>query len=186
MANNKKKLNKTALNLIVDTGLLAGFTLLYDPDNTGLFLHEWLGLGFGAAIVGHILLHWKWVVQTTLRFFSRLARQARINYLLNTLLFIDVTAIMFTGLMISQKAAPGLNSQSIPDGFWLFIHEAAAAGGIALIGTHVALHWKWILNAGKRFILKPVVRLGATAPQHLQQQIPQQLQMNPIQIRKEN
>lgn len=164
----KKKLNQTIFNLVVDTGLAGVFALVYDPDNTGLFLHEWLGVWFAAAIVGHILLHWKWVVAATKRFFGRLAKQARINYLLNTLLFIDITAIIFTGLMISEWAVPGLGSLMIPSRVWLSLHVASASAAVGLIFAHVALHWKWLFNIAKRYVLKPVVRLGTTVPQQLQ------------------
>ena len=54
----------------------------------------------------HLLLHWAWIAGVTRRFFQRVQGAARLNYLLNTLLFIDVTLIIFTGVMISEVALP--------------------------------------------------------------------------------
>ncbi|MEZ4640220.1 MAG: hypothetical protein R2856_35575 [Caldilineaceae bacterium] len=51
-------------------------------------IHEWLSLGLGVGFITHVLLHWRWVYESTRRFFGKLAGQARINYILNTALLI--------------------------------------------------------------------------------------------------
>jgi hypothetical protein len=62
------KLGSTVRNLIVDTAIFAGFLLATDPHATGQTIHEWLGLAFGAGILTHLLLHWKWIVSTIKRY----------------------------------------------------------------------------------------------------------------------
>ena len=96
------KLSSTVRNLLVDTAIFAGFLLATDPHATGQTIHEWLGIAFGAAIITHLLLHWKWIVSVVRRFFSKLPGQVRINALLNSLLFIAMTLIIFSGIMISK------------------------------------------------------------------------------------
>ena len=108
MKQVKKQLNPTKINLAVDGGIFLGFLVADAPHFTGMAIHEWLGIAFGAAIITHLLLHWQWLVAVTRRFLTNIPRQARLNYLLNMLLFIDVTLIIFSGLMISRVALPSL------------------------------------------------------------------------------
>jgi len=158
MAPTKKKSNATKTNLIVDIGLFTSFLIAMAPEATGLLIHEWLGIAFGAAIVGHLLLHWKWLVQVTRRFFGKLPPQTRGNYILNTLLFVDVIFVILSGLMISQVATPSLGQGNA--GIWYGLHETSANLSMLLVAGHLALHWKWILNAIKRYAIKPVISIG--------------------------
>lgn len=100
------KPNRSKVNLVVDIVIFVAFLIATAPHFTGIAIHEWLGLAFGAAIVTHLLLHWQWIVETTKRIFSKLPGKTRLNYALNILLFIDVTLIAFTGIMISKSALP--------------------------------------------------------------------------------
>lgn len=166
----KKTSNRTLNNLILDTGLLGALLIGLSPEATGLAIHEWLGISFGGAISLHLLLHWQWVVQVTKRFFGRLVGQARLNYLLNSILFMDVALIIFSGVMISEVAIPGLGVGS--RGLWLDLHEAAADASLALVGLHLALHWKWILNAGKRYFVNPALSLLSFERKQSRQTVP--------------
>ena len=89
------KLGNTLRDLIVDATIFVGFLLATDPRATGQTIHEWLGVALGAGIITHLLLHWKWIVNAVRRFFGNLPGQVRVNSLLNTLLFIAVTLIIF-------------------------------------------------------------------------------------------
>ena len=142
--------NRNTTNAIVDTVIFLAFLVAGAPHFSGLAIHEWLGISFGAAIITHLLLHWQWVVGVTKRFFTKLPRQTRLNYLVNTLLFIDITAIIFSGLMISKVALPWLGVSLGSGGGWLTVHKLAADGSLALVGAHVALHWQWIVQMARR------------------------------------
>ena len=67
------KLGSTVRNLLVDAAIFGGFLLATDPHATGQAIHEWLGIAFGATIIVHLLLHWKWIVNVVRRFFTRVA-----------------------------------------------------------------------------------------------------------------
>src|SRR3954470_13335813 len=99
-------LSATKKNLLVDSAIFLLVLFADSPHFTGQALHEWLGLAFGAGILTHLLLHWQWIEATTQRLFARTAQQARINYGLNLLLFIDITLVTMSGLMISRVALP--------------------------------------------------------------------------------
>lgn len=111
MQLKKQQLSTTQINLIVDSSVFIAFLVIMAPHFTGIALHEWLSIAFGAAIITHLLLHWTWIVTTTKRLFAHLPRQTRINHALNLLLFIDMTLAIFTGLMISEAALPALASR---------------------------------------------------------------------------
>lgn len=59
MTQQKKQLNQTKVNLAIDGGIFAGFLVAEAPHFTGMAVHEWLGIAFGAAIMAHLLLHWQ-------------------------------------------------------------------------------------------------------------------------------
>lgn len=156
--------NRNKVNLAVDLGIFGAVLLALQPHLTGVAIHEWLGIAFGAAIVTHLLLHWQWIVEVTKRFFARTSWSARVNYILNSLLFIDVTIIIFTGLMISKAALPSLGLQVDQDFAWRALHGEASDLAVLLVGLHVALHWKWIANTVKRYVIAPLVP-GRRLPQ---------------------
>ncbi len=156
MTQAKKQLNSTKINLAVDGGIFLGFLAAGAPHFTGMMVHEWLGLAFGAALITHLLLHWQWLVAVTRRFLSGAPRQARLNYLLNLLLFIDVTLIIYSGLMISRVALPALGLSLEAGGAWWGIHDLTANLSLVLVGLHLALHWQWLVKAIKRYVVQPL------------------------------
>ena len=142
-------------NLYVDIAILVGFLVAYEPALTGVAIHEWLSLAFASAIMLHLLLHWDWVVQVTLKFFRKLFHSSRLNYLLNLALLIDFVLIMLSGLLISKSVLPTLGLQVASDPAWRFLHSSAADFSLLLLGLHLALHWKWILSTTKRYLFSP-------------------------------
>lgn len=154
MERPKKTFPKVLTDLLVDSAIFVAFLLAMVPHSTGISVHEWLSIALGATVIVHLLLHWKWIVATTTRFFKRIPRGSRINYLLNSLLFIDFTLILFTGIMISEVALPSLGIR-LPAGIaWQRLHSQSADLGVFILGLHIALHWRWIVATFKRFVLR--------------------------------
>jgi len=157
--------SSTKINLWVDLALFAAILLVLSPHFTGFSIHEWLGIALGGGIVVHLLLHWQWVVATLKRFFGQLPWSARLNLILNSALFIDLVVIIFTGLMISREALPFLGI-SVPGGMvWRGLHTSSSNLSILLAGLHVAVHWKWIASALRRYIWVPVFNRPKSIPQ---------------------
>jgi hypothetical protein len=76
--------------------------------------------------------------------------RARINCLLNLSLFAAVTAVIFSGILISQKAVPALTgSKPAPDMDWRWdtLHNQFSAIVVMLVGFHLAINWQWALAA---------------------------------------
>lgn len=150
MTQQHKPRSRTTLYLLLDVAIFLAFLISTAPRFTGLAIHEWLGIAFGAAIVTHLLLHWQWIVTVTRHLFGRTVARSRLNYALNMLLFVAVTLIVFTGLMISEEALPVFGVHFARDGFWMWLHRWSSDAAVFLTGLHVALHWRWIVNAVRR------------------------------------
>ena len=149
----KKGMSATKKNYMIDIAIALGFLVVFNPDATGIAIHEWLSLGLFAGLITHVILHWKWVVSITKKFFGKLPRQTRINYLINGGLALAFITTGFSGFAISESITPLLGFSSA-GGFWEGIHEAAANLSMLLVVSHVALHWKWNVNNTKKYILK--------------------------------
>lgn len=162
--------NRNKLNLLVDIGIFLAFLVAMAPHFSGIAVHEWLGISFGAAIVAHLLLHWQWIVEVTKRFFGKAQWSARVNYVLNVLLFIDITVVTLTGLMISEAALPLFGIRLAPGGAWRMLHTLSADLFVVIVGLHIALHWHWIVGTTKRLVAGPrAARLGGGAAQTRQE-----------------
>lgn len=155
MAQQRKKLNQNKVNLTLDIAIFVAFLVAMAPRFSGLAIHEWLSIAFGTAIMVHLLLHWQWIFEITKRFFRTTTWMARINYVLNSLLFIAMTVVMLSGILISEIALPSLGITIGENFAWRRIHEISADWSVFLIGAHVALHWQWIWNALKRYVIAP-------------------------------
>ena len=70
----------TKTNLILDITIFTAFLVAANPSLTGNTIHEWLSLSFAAAIITHLLFHWKWLVKVTTGFFKKFFHQSRLNY----------------------------------------------------------------------------------------------------------
>ncbi|MEZ4865420.1 MAG: DUF4405 domain-containing protein [Caldilineaceae bacterium] len=149
-----QKPSRTTINYLVDSTIFLAFLVAMNPHMTGMAVHEWLGLSFGAGILTHLLLHWQWIVGVTTRLFGKVAKEARINYIVNLLFFIDMVIVIFTGVMISESALPTLGITLAHSFLWRGVHTTAANGALVLLGVHVALHWRWIVSTTKRYFAR--------------------------------
>lgn len=156
MQKSPQQINRNMVNLALDVGIFVGFLVVMAPRFSGVSLHEWLGVSFGAAILAHILLHWQWIVEISKRFVSGAQTMARINYLVNMLLFIDVTIIIFTGLMFSESVTPLFGLHIRNGRFWQPLHSLSSRFLLVPIGLHIALHWQWIMNMVRRYAITPL------------------------------
>jgi hypothetical protein len=137
----------------LDVTLLASVCALQTVSFTGLVLHEWLGLAMVGMVLAHLLLSWSWIASQSRRLFAVQSVRARINYLLNLSLFGSVTAVIFSGVLISQKAIPILaGTKAAPDMDWRWeiLHHHFSSAVIILAGFHLATNWDWALAAGEK------------------------------------
>lgn len=165
MTLNRRPVNHTMVNLLLDISAFVAFLAVTSPKLTGLAIHEWLGLALGGALITHLLLHWSWLVGVTKRFFGKVSWGARVNYSLNTLLFVAFTTIIFTGVMISEVTMPLLGVSFAGSGLWHQLHKLATDAAVVLVGLHVAVHWRWIVSTTRRIFRRPQPARALRSPE---------------------
>ncbi len=149
--SKKKGMSATKRNYFWDIGIALGFLIAFNPDATGYAIHEWLSLGLLAGLIAHVVFHWKWVVSVTKKFFGKLPRATRINYVINGGLALSFIMAGVSGFAISESITP-LFGFSGGGNFWENIHELSANLSLLLVGAHVLMHWKWIVNNTKKYL----------------------------------
>jgi hypothetical protein len=138
------------VKLWLDIVLLGSFLLVSAPQATGVTVHEWFSFPFVVILLLHLLLNWDWIVRVSASFFKRLRGEIRFSYLWNALLFMVTTVAFSSGLAISEAALPALGLAVKADPFWLVIHKVSANLLFPLIGIHLVLHWRWIVETVRK------------------------------------
>ncbi|WP_129672101.1 DUF4405 domain-containing protein [Candidatus Chloroploca sp. Khr17] len=162
MEAKRTPVRRTTINLLIDGAMFLAFLVATAPHLSGLAIHEWLSLALGVALITHLLLHWNWIVQVARRFFGKASWTARLNYLLNSLLFIAFSTIIVTGIMISEVALPFIGISFARDAFWLGLHRMASDATIVILGLHIALHWNWLVNTTRRLFARSTRKAGTS------------------------
>jgi len=144
------------IKLGIDFGVWIGFLVATEPRLTGIAVHEWFSLALGAALLTHVLLHWSWIVALVTRFFQKLWHVSRLKFVLDILLFVAFITIFLSGVMISQAILPALGIRLAENGAWKFIHGQSVNAALVLIGLHIALNWKGLVNTVSRWIVAPL------------------------------
>jgi hypothetical protein len=145
-------------NLLVDSAIFAAFLIAFEPGLTGIAIHEWLSLALAATLVIHLVLHWDWVVAVGARYFRKLFHESRLNFLVDVFLLAAYVLVMLSGILISRSVIAVLGIQLAESPAWRFLHSWSANASLLLTGLHLALHWKWIVAAIKRFVVQPLTR----------------------------
>jgi hypothetical protein len=96
----------------------------------------------------------------TKRFVRQLFHASRLNYVIDAALFVAFTVMMFSGLMISRAILPALGLQTPNEFIWRFVHARSADLSLALLTVHFGLHWKWLVDVTKRWIVAPLAGLA--------------------------
>lgn len=153
-----RRLSETLKNFWLDIALFFAFIIDWNLRLTGLAIHEWLGIALGVLLVYHLLLHWKWIVAVGKRVVGRLPALERLKALLDILLFVNMVVLIASGLWISEVALRQLGITAEAGFFWRRLHTLSADLTLWLVGLHLALNWRWITNAARRYLWQPLTR----------------------------
>jgi hypothetical protein len=159
---------------IIDAAILLGFLAAEQPHMTGISIHEWLAVALAGTLIAHLLLHWKWVVCVAATFFKKLWNKSRLQFILDVLLLADFGAIMASGLMMSRSFLPAFGIQVANSQTARMLHSSSAAAAIVLVGLHLVLNWKWIVNTTKRLVMPA----GFAVPAKTGQVVPVPVKIN--------
>jgi len=134
-----------------DLTLLLSMCALQSVTFTGLTVHEWLAIAVMGLILIHILLSWTWIAATSRRLAAPRSGRARVNYFLNSCLFVSAITVLFSGLVISEVVLPAIGITVGPeDNRWRGIHNVASTLVVIFAGLHLAINWEWSIAAAKR------------------------------------
>ena len=149
--------------LLLPDGRGSGNTIFLGlTRNAWVDLHNWVGLAMLAGVTLHLVLHWKWISCVSRRYFKKLARQARLNFSLNSLLFIAFFLVNLSGLIV-WLVLPSGGYQGGRNPFynatiltltrhgWKDLHLWAGLALIVILTIHLVLHWQWVMCVARRY-----------------------------------
>ncbi len=135
---------------IWDIVLLVSFVIVMSPNATTIIVHEWVSLIFLTPFTIHLLLHWQWIVQSGRRFFSDINLVNRWHFILDVALYLTMTFAIISGFLASEALLQQINANFIADAFWTQVHHQYSNLLFPLLGIHLAVHWRWIIDLTKR------------------------------------
>lgn len=147
----------TRTNLVLDIGLTGAFLAISNPPLTGLAVHEWLGLTLAVGMLVHVVFHWNWVAGISGRLFGRLRPGARLDYLVDVVLFVTFIAAVLSGLLTSKHVLPLFGVAAFGRA-WRGIHELTANVAVVAVAVHVGLHWRAVAPQLKRLFSRTDAR----------------------------
>ena len=145
-----------------------GITVLFERHSWG-DIHTWGGVLMIAAIVIHLVIHWRWVSTMTRRVVNavlgkspKLSKGARFNVAVNLGIAVSFALCAVSGIYFLFAPSGGYQGGNNPGWeinllfsrtTWDLIHTWS---GVAMIGfgvVHLWIHWRWVVNVTKRFFL---------------------------------
>lgn len=141
---------KTLRNLILDISVFVLYVIVATPAMTGIAVHEWLGVGIYLVLFVHVLFHMDWVIKTTKRVFSHPTFSQVFNYIIDVLLFLTLTLVVISGILISGDFLRAFGLYANGYYFWDPIHAFSAKLLLALLVVHIVAHLQWFVGLFKR------------------------------------
>jgi hypothetical protein len=143
-------------------------------------LHTWGGVLMIAAAVIHLAIHWDWIKMMTRRIVNsllgkgtKLARGAVVNVLVDGLIAVSFVLTAVSGVVFlflptggyqggansGWEVAPLLSRTT-----WDLVHTWGGVVMIVAAVIHFWIHWRWVVNVTKRFLLSLQPRRQHEAP----------------------
>jgi hypothetical protein len=131
--------------VLFDLFMLLFFAVVYCAQSTGIPIHEYVGLSIFVLFTFHLGYNHKWIVNVGKRFFDKtISIRIKFMYIIDFLLVISFILIGFSGIMISRVIFK-IGEVSL----WRPVHAIISAISIVLLGIHIGLHGKMIINVVK-------------------------------------
>ena len=161
---NPSRSQLVTIKLLLDASMTTAVLMLLTLALTGLAFHEWLGVALLVMGTLHLLLNWTWIVAGVRRFFGPLSALVRFNAILNTVLFILMTIVLASGIMISVVALRVFGLRMLPSIFLRLVHQVSADALLVVVGLHLGMNWRWVVASLRKLLAAPLVRgLGHVA-----------------------
>ena len=136
--------NKNKIKIALDICMIFLFITFFDKNFVNMKFHMLSGIIFAVFILIHMFINRKWIISISKKLFDKKIKlRIKISYIVSFLLLISVGLIIVSGFYIIL--AP-VNRKM----FWKMIHYTFSYISIALIGIHLGLYWKWVMNMFKK------------------------------------
>lgn len=140
---------KSIVKIVLDIVMTALFIPLLFAYNTGLVFHEIMGISIIFLFVLHLILNRKWIVNTSKNLFTgKIKSKTLLMYFLNIGLFLGISFILITGIMISNIIFP-VNSYSQ---ILVTIHKWSSYITAVMIAVHLVLHAEYLAASFKKIL----------------------------------
>lgn len=140
---NKKNIAKITL----DIAMAILFITFFNKTLISFKFHVQSGKVFGLLILVHMILNRKWIINITKRLFdSKIKIRTKLSYICSLILLISIIFIIFSGMMM--MTAPNYDRKM----FYKMLHFGASYLSVGLIGIHVGLYWKFVMNMFKKLL----------------------------------
>jgi hypothetical protein len=150
-----------------------GIKILFER-HTWSDLHLVTGVVMIAAVIVHVVIHWRWVKMMARRMVAGLttgsvsmSRAARWNLVLDAVVALAFVVCALSGLYFlfvpggHGTTASGLLFSRVT---WDLIHTWSGVVLILAAAIHLAIHWRWIKNVTLRFFLSLLPQGTAGSP----------------------
>lgn len=145
---------------VFDAAMLFSLAALYNSRVFGMAFHEAAGLFVCGLLTLHCLFSRKWIAAAIrLHRQGRLSGKTKANLAVNALLAFAFAAILVSGICESQALFPASGKREA----WRAVHHFSAGVAAALVGIHLGLHWKLVLNVFRKPAKTPSKPLKAVA-----------------------
>jgi hypothetical protein len=150
----------STITMLHDTGMMLIIVALGSWRFTGVPWHEYLSIALAAAVFVHLVRQRSWIAANALRLGSLTTWRARVNVVLNVLMFLTLVSVTASGLFASKVVWP--HPDMAVDAFvrWHDIHGYTGTWLQWLAALHIAVNWTPLL---KRFRVVLGTR-GSPAP----------------------
>ncbi len=138
------------------------------PRYSWVDIHSWLSIGFMVIIIVHLLLHWRWILETIKRTKNYLSK--KMWYTLERYSTVVILFILFIFQAISGFVVWLILPRGVLDYYnmkndisatflglqrneWVDLHAWVAVAALAVVIIHIIIHWRWVVNMffGKGF-----------------------------------
>jgi len=131
---------------------------------TWIEIHSWLGVAMASVILVHIVLHWRWIVETTRRIKSYFAgRMTRVKelYITAVVLFFLFAFEVLSGCVVwlimprgsydyqAMVLGTGRTFWGLQRNVWVDLHGWVAVAIVAIIVIHLIMNWSWVVATAK-------------------------------------
>jgi hypothetical protein len=136
------------IKIIFDFIMLILLIMVYGVSATGITFHEIAGMIIFIMFFIHLAYNDKWIINVTKRMFDKtFSLKLRFMNIVDMLLLLMFLSVGISGVMIS-KVLFNIGIVYI----WRYVHIFSSGFSVILLGIHIGLHGKMIINAIKNMI----------------------------------